>query len=89
VEPIPIESIILFSKEQSVIDDGLDRESLVYKMFYKEEYLTRQSFESLKLHKEMTQAKGECLTREEIWKNNKIVLTQRRNGKFVAWQKIM
>jgi hypothetical protein len=80
---IPVEKIVLFSKTNQNPIQQMDKDSLIFKLFYRDEYIKNTPFEVL--HQ---QAEAEVKTTEEIWRAHGIVITKRRRGKFISWEKL-
>ena len=86
--PLPIETILIFAEEHAYRDY---RKGLLYKLFYEEEEQKRAG--PVFTIKELTAgqiAEEEKPTKvqEEVWKNYQLVITKRKGGKFITWEKV-
>lgn len=86
--PLPVEKIIIYAREQQKqVSEG----GLLHKLFYEEGerihslpfFVTKEKEEELgDIDDKPTQVQ------EEIWNNLQVVITKRRGGKFITWEKV-
>lgn len=84
---LPVEKILIFAQDHSYKEY---RKGLLYKLFYEEQeqqqaapyFAIKEQEHLLDLEQKPTKVQ------EEIWKNYQLVITKRRGGKFVTWEKI-
>lgn len=81
---IPVEKIVLYSKTMDSAVTDIDRDSLIFKIFYYEEFVKNTPFEILR-----RKAEGDIKTTEEIWRDHRIIVVRRKHGKFDSWERIV
>lgn len=86
--PLPIEKIIVYAQQHSQEDY---KKGLLYKLFYQEqEKLHAPPFLTLKEKKqEVNEEYKPSKIQEETWKNFQLVVTKRRGGKFISWERVI
>ena len=87
--PLPVAKIIIFAQGnyQSEYKQGL-----LYKLFYKdqEKLKTPAFFIAAEKEKQIIEADNKpSKVQEEIWKNFQLVITKRKGGKFITWERVM
>ncbi len=86
--PLPVEKIIIFAQENYQSDY---RQGLLYQLFYKErEKLYAPPFFVVQEKKDQVQEEEKpTKLQEEVWKNYQVVITKRKGGKFVTWERVV
>lgn len=87
--PLPIEKILIFAQEHAYEQD---QKGLLYKIFYQDQELTNAPPFFVVREKERAQPSLEdkpTKVQEEVWSNFRLVITKRRGGKFITWEKII
>jgi hypothetical protein len=88
--PLPIDKIIIFAQEAYQADY---REGLLYNLFYRESekryappfFVVREKKDTVAPAEEQRPTK----IQEEVWKNFQLVITKRRGGKFITWERVV
>ncbi len=87
--PLPIEKILIFAQENYQEEY---KKGLIYKLFFEEqEHLHKPSFFVLNEKKIelIDESQRPTKIQEEMWKNSQLVVTKRRGGKFITWEKMI
>lgn len=87
--PIPVEKILVFAKEHQ---HGEGKKGLLYKLFF-EEGENIHSLPFFVSREQEIKNTADTLDKptqvqEEIWKSFELVITKRRGGKFISWEKV-
>jgi hypothetical protein len=89
-EPVtlPVDKILIFAQEYAYKEY---RQGLLYKLFYEEQERC-QAAPFFVIQEKNEEAVSEDLrpthVQEEVWKNFQLVITKRRGGKFITWEKV-
>lgn len=85
--PIPVQKILAFAQEHYQENY---RQGILYKLFYEQEE-TRHTpaFFVIKTKVEPDIEAVPHTIREEMWKNFQLVITKRRGGQFITWEKVV
>lgn len=87
--PLPVDKILVFAQEHSYKEY---RKGLLYKLFFQEAEQRHAApffvIEELPGDVYDEEQKPTHL-QEEVWKNYQLVITKRRGGKFITWEKII
>lgn len=86
--PIPIERILVFAQENS---QNEYKQGLLYKLFYEERERMHTPAFFIVQEKKTDVPENEKPTKiqEEIWKNFQLVVTKRKGGKFISWERVL
>lgn len=86
--PIPIERILVFAQENS---QNEYKQGLLYKLFYEERERMHTPAFFIVQEKKTDVPENEKPTKiqEEIWKNFQLVVTKRKGGKFINWERVL
>lgn len=86
--PLPVEKILIFAQEAAYKEY---RQGLLYKLFYEEQerHHAAPLFVVQEKHQdEVAEDLRPTQVQEEAWKNFQLVITKRRGGKFITWEKV-
>lgn len=83
--PIPIEKILIFARENNSTDS---RQGLLFKLFYEQQEKSNSLAFFSTVEKKENIENRPAKIQEETWKDNELVITKRRGGKFITWEKI-
>lgn len=85
--PIPVQKILAFAEEHY---QETYKQGILYKLFYEEaEQRHTPAFFVVKTKTNSQPDQDQPSTiREEIWKNFQLVITKRRGGQFITWEKV-
>ncbi|NUM34629.1 MAG: hypothetical protein HUU50_08800 [Candidatus Brocadiae bacterium] len=90
IDPVglPVEKIIIFAQENYQSDY---RQGLLYQLFYKDqEKLYAPPFFVVQEKKDTIEEEEKpTKLQEEVWKNFQVVITKRKGGKFVTWERVV
>ena len=88
VEPLPVEKIIIFAQNNYQSDY---HQGILYKLFYKDkEKLYAPPFFSVQeKESELEEIEQPSQVQQEIWKNFQLVITKRKRGKFITWERVI
>lgn len=87
--PIPVEKILVFAQDNMQQEY---KQGLLYKLFYEErERIHAPAFFVVKEKDtdDVPEALKPSKIQEEVWKNCQLVVTKRRGGKFISWERIL
>lgn len=87
--PLPVEKILIFARENEFEEY---RQGLLFKLFYQgEENQGTAPFFSIQHRGQEIEEDLEKPTKiqEEIWGNSQIVITKRKGGKFITWERVL
>ena len=84
---IPVEKVLFFAGHQV---QQTERQGLLYRLFYEEREDLDLPFTLVEMaEEEEDDIRGPLTLQEEVWQNHRLVVTRRRRGKFVSWEKIL
>ena len=87
--PLPIEKIIIFAQENYQADY---QKGLLYKLFYQEnerQYAPPFFAVKEKVQQQTLVEEKPSKVQQEVWKNFQLVITKRRGGKFITWERVI
>ncbi len=86
--PLPIEKILVFAEENYLNDY---RKGILYKLFYEnaEQRLRPNAFVIQEKTDQPNPTDRPTQIQEEVWKNFQLVITKRRGGKFITWERVV
>lgn len=86
--PLPVEKILIFAQEHSYEQY---QEGLLYRLFYQDQELSNAPPFFVVREREDRRSLEDKPTKlqEEVWNNFRLVITKRKGGKFVTWEKII
>ncbi len=86
VGSIPVEKVLFFAGREA---RSTDPDGLLYRLFYEENENLDLPFTLVEVPEPEVEAQlGPLTVQEEVWKSHRLVVTKRRRGKFVSWEKI-
>ncbi len=85
--PIPVERVLLFARSQVVRGQ---KKGLLHKLFFESEggdlpWLLRETGDP---ERDDDLESRPVTLQEEVWRNHRLVVTKRRGGQFITWEKI-
>ena len=87
--PLPIDKIIIFAQENYQTDY---HKGMLYKLFYQEserQYAPPFFAVQEKPEQQATEEQKPSKVQQEVWKNFQLVITKRRGGKFITWERVV
>ncbi|MBI4615043.1 MAG: hypothetical protein HY720_15630 [Planctomycetes bacterium] len=86
--PVPIERVLLFARVERARSR---KKGLLYKLFFADGPGLDLPFVLREVEEEPDEddpSRRPATVQEEVWRNHRLVVTKRRAGKFITWEKI-